>query len=71
MTILEERILYTVQRLPQSLQEELLDFAQFLLTKAMRLEREEWMAFSLEQAMRGMEEETSIYTMADLKVVFE
>ena len=70
-----ERIQQFVQRLPLSLQAEVLDFVEFLL---MRVEREseegdeaQWSNLSLAFALRGMEhEDTPAYTTADLKVVF-
>jgi len=67
---LEERIYQYVQALPVALQEELLDFIQYLLVKKERQEKEEWSSLSLSLAMRGMEEEEPQYTLADLKVVF-
>lgn len=66
-----DRIHQFVQRLPEPLQTEVLDFARFLLY---RLEREsteagrdDWAALSLSMAMRGMEDEDSLYTTDDLK----
>lgn len=75
MTTLENIHQYA-QMLPDSLQQEVLDFVRFLLFKR---EQEilpeqddiEWTNFSLTSAMRGMEDEdTSIYTTADLKELF-
>jgi Protein of unknown function (DUF2281) len=60
-----------VKKLPDSLQEELLDFIRYLLIKAERQEAREWSSQSLSSAMHGMEDEDSLYTLADLKVVFE
>jgi len=68
---LDERIYQSIQALPKSFQKELLDFAQYLLMKAERLESQEWSAVSLSSAMRGMEEEETLYALSDLKVVFE
>jgi hypothetical protein len=65
------------QMLPDSLQQEVLDFVRFLLFKReqeMTPEQEEieWSNFSLASAMRGMEDEDSpIYTIDDLKEVFK
>lgn len=73
--VVAERIQQYVQKLPASLQVEVLDFVEHLLSK---LERETtrsgelaWSNLSLTLAMRDMEDEdTPTYTTADLKVVF-
>lgn len=71
-----ESIQHHVQMLPDTLQQEVLDFVKFLLFKH---EQEatpaqddlEWSNFSLASAMRGMEDEdTPVYTADDLKEVF-
>jgi hypothetical protein len=71
---ISERIQRVVERLPAPLQIEALDFIEYLLAKAEReamQERKDWSDLSLNLAMRGMEdEETPLYTMSDLKVVF-
>ncbi len=64
-----------VQRLPEPLQVEVLDFVEYLLSKAKEVEDEEdgraWSALSLSLAMRGMEdEETPEYTLDDLQEAF-
>ena len=65
-----DRLQERIKLLPPSLQEEVLDFVEYLLAKTER-EREEWMSFSLQSAMRGMEdEEIPEYSLEDLKVVF-
>ena len=64
---LDERIYQSVQKLPDAFREELLDFIEYLLAKAERAEREEWAAFSLTSAMRGMEDEPALYTLDDVK----
>jgi len=73
---LAENIQHYVQMLPDSLQQEVLDFVRFLLFKR---EQEtvpegngvEWSNLSLELAMRGMEDEdTPFYTLEDLREVF-
>ncbi len=68
-----EKIQEYIQKLPQPLQAEVLDFAEYLLSKVERESEEEtnWSALSLASAMRGMEDEGSpAYTVADLKAVF-
>lgn len=74
MTI-TEKIQAGVQKLPTAYQAEVLDFVEYLLTKATRgaPEPEEslWSDLSLTFAMRGIEDEDSPqYTKADLKVIF-
>lgn len=70
-----EQIQESLQRLPAVFQAEVLDFVEYLLAKAEReaIQQEEqaWSSISLATAMRGMEdEETPLYTISDLKVVF-
>jgi hypothetical protein len=67
--VLSEKIQEYIQKLPPSFQEELFDYLEFLLAKAER-EDKEWSRLSLESAMRGMEDEPAIYTVADLKVKY-
>lgn len=67
--VLSEKIQEYIQKLPPSFQEELFDYLEFLLAKAER-EDKEWSRFSLASAMRGMEDEPEIYTVADLKVKY-
>ncbi len=69
-----EAILQHLKSLPDSAQQEVLDFVQFLGTKRKKLvEREEslvWSDFSLTSAMRGMEDEETPYSLADIKESF-
>jgi hypothetical protein len=67
---LYERIYQYAQKLPCSLQEELLDFIQYLLMKAEQKERQEWLSLSLASAIRDMEDEPALYSLADIKVRF-
>jgi hypothetical protein len=67
---LDEKVFQYVQRLPRSLQEELLNFIQYLLVKAEQQEKQEWGVLSLSSAMRDMEDEPALYSMADIKVRF-
>ncbi len=66
----DEKVFQYVQRLPWSLQEELLNFIQYLLVKAEQQEKREWGLLSLSSAMRDMEDEPALYSMADIKVRF-
>jgi hypothetical protein len=69
--VVEERIQQHIQRLPVSLQAEVLDFVEYLVAKAERQEKAEWSTLSVAFAMRGMEDETeAVYTTVDLKDVF-
>ena len=68
---LDEKIYQYVQKLPQSLQEELLDYAEYLLMKAEQQERQDWTSLSLSSAMRDMEDEAVLYSIADLRESFE
>lgn len=68
---LDQQINQQIKKLPDSFQEELLEFIRYLLMKAERQEAREWSSFSLSSAMSGMEDEEPLYTLADLKVIFE
>ena len=66
-----EKIHQSVQRLPANVQAEVLDFIEYLLAKTERQEERDWSDLSLASAMRGMEEEeTPLYTSADLRIIF-
>jgi len=69
-----EAILQHLKTLPNSAQREVLDFVQFLESRRKELpEREEdlvWSDFSLTSAMRGMENEETLYSLADIKESF-
>lgn len=67
---LDEKIQQYVQKLPLYLQEELFDFVQFLLMKAEQQENQEWSSLSLSSAMSDMQDETDLYSLSDLRVVF-
>ena len=67
---LDEKIHEYVQKLPRSFQEELLDFAEYLLMKAEQQEKQEWASLSLSSAMRDLEDETVSYSLSDLRVTF-
>jgi hypothetical protein len=73
--IITERIHQYVQKLPESLQAEVLDFVEYLLLKVERETGQQdellWSHLSLSLAMRGMEDEdTPNYTTADMKEIF-
>ena len=73
--LVSRKIHENVQKLPMPFQTEVLDFVEYLLMKSEREVAKEkdlnWSDFSLGAAMRGMEDEdTPIYTVDDLKVVF-
>jgi len=73
--LVTEKIHQCVQLLTESLQVEVLDFIEYLLSKAEReaakQDELDWPGLSLQFAMRGMEDEDApMYTTSDLKVVF-
>lgn len=70
-----QRIHEAVRKLPESLQTEVLDFVEFLLTRVERnsahQEEVDWSDFSLAEAMRGMEDEDDpTFSSGDMKVTF-
>jgi hypothetical protein len=70
-----EKILKHIQKLPEPLQAEVLDFVKYLeskLKKSKKIESMEtdWSELSLSFAMRDMEEEYSAYSFSDLKERF-
>ncbi|MBF0274427.1 MAG: DUF2281 domain-containing protein [Nitrospinae bacterium] len=73
MTIPEE-IYHQVQHMPETLQAEVLDFVEYLEFKKIKPlngEKEiDWSAFSLVNAMQGMEDEDTLYSIDDLKERF-
>jgi len=64
---LEEKIIEQVHKLPEYKKAEVLDFVEYLRSKS---EDKDWSALSLSSAMRGMEDEKSSYSLADLKESF-
>ncbi len=66
-----EKILQHIQGLPESLQAEVLDFIEYLESKKIVTKNDEenrdWSILSLSSALRGMENESSLYTVSDLK----
>ena len=67
---LDEKIHQYVQKLPQSFQEELLDYVEYLVMKAEQQEKHDWASFSLSSALRDMEDESALYDDSDVKVAF-
>jgi hypothetical protein len=66
-----ERILEEVKSMPELDQTEVLDFVEYLKSKKERKEEDsEWSRFSLDSAMRGIEEEPSPYGIQDIKERF-
>ena len=61
-----EKISHEVQALPEAIQQEVLDFVEFLKARRSHAEDEAWSTFSLTQAMRGLEDEPDLYSAADL-----
>jgi hypothetical protein len=72
--ILAKEIVERVQRLPEPLQAEVLDFVDFLLAKTSgefgKEEDRRWMGFCLQSALSGMEDEPELYADKDLKERF-
>ncbi len=66
-----ERIIEELKSIPESAQSEVLDFVEYLKSKKSRKEEDsEWPRFSLDSAMRGIEEEPSPYDIKDIKEIF-
>jgi Protein of unknown function (DUF2281) len=63
-----ERIIEELKSIPESAQAEVLDFVEYLKSKQRQKEEDsEWLQFSLNSAMRGIEEEPSPYGIKDIK----
>jgi hypothetical protein len=69
-----DAIMRSLEPLPESAKQEVLDFVEFITARRGRVETGEenatWSEFSLTSAMRGMEDEDSPYSLADLKESF-
>ena len=61
---LGEKIIRYIQELPESKKAEVLDFVEYLRN---RTEERNWSEFSLSSAMKGMENDDSIYSLKGLK----
>lgn len=72
---LAQKIAEHLKNLPESAQAEVLDFVEFLETKAQGTERpaedRDWQDLSLAQALRAMEDEESPYDLGDLRERFQ
>jgi hypothetical protein len=66
MTVTEQ-IIERVKALPEVVQAEVLDFVEFLEAKVDSNNTVAWSSFSLSQAMRGMESESTQYSLNDVK----
>lgn len=72
--LVSKKIEKYVQKLPEPLQIEVLDYIEFLLSKAKQEKDEDadWSNLSLAMMMRGMENEPTLeYNSDDLMVVFK
>jgi len=67
-----EAIIERIKSLPDPMQQQVLDFVEFLESRRSGCDTSdtEWNRFSLASAMRGMEDEESPYTLDDLKESF-
>ena len=63
-----EQISQEIKALPEAVQREVLDFVAYLKAREPRGDDDNWMRFSIRQAMRGLEDEPDIYSPADAKV---
>jgi hypothetical protein len=62
-----EKIALEVKKLASDSQAEVLDFVQFLKSREKLKDERKFKDFSLDQAMRGMEEEQSLYDVNDIR----
>ena len=69
---LPEKIIQHLQKLPESVQAEVLDFVEYLESKVGRdlQDERDLSTLSLTHAMSGMEDEQMSYSANDLKEVF-
>jgi len=67
-------IIQHLESLPDTAQQEVLHFVEFLESRQkcfpLREENTAWSDFSLSSAMRGMEDEETPYTLADIEESF-
>jgi hypothetical protein len=67
---LADKIIKKIKSLPEDKQAEVFDFVNFLEIKIKEEENISWNKFSLESAMRGINDEETLYTVSDLKETF-
>jgi Protein of unknown function (DUF2281) len=63
----EEKIIEQLHKLPEDKKAEVLDFVKYLRSKT---EEKDWSELSMSSSMRGMENEDTPYSLADLKESF-
>ena len=63
----EEKIIRQIHELPDSKKAEVLDFVEYLKAKT---DEKDWAGFSLSSAMRGIEDEDSLYSLHDIRESF-
>ena len=66
MTVTEQ-IIERIKALPEAVQAEILDFVEFLEAKTETNNKFTWSGFSLSQAMRDVESESTLYSLDDVK----
>ena len=64
---LTAKIIEMIQSLPEEKKLEVLKFIEHISQKEEEKELKQWNKFSLNSAMRGLEEEETVYTVEDLK----
>jgi hypothetical protein len=69
----KDLILAKLSKLSKEKQEQVINFIDFLSSKSIDMELHnedlDWSKFSLSQAMMGMEDEVSLYSLDDLKEI--
>ena len=68
---ISQKLLQSIEALPESKQQEIFDFVEYLRQKAEREENGVWSDLSIESAMQGMETEDSPYLEADIKEYYQ
>jgi len=65
--VFADKLIEKIKSLPEEKQVEVLDFVDFLQGKFEEEERREWSSFSLDSAMREIEDDNTLYSLEDLK----
>lgn len=68
---LDQKIYQHVRNLPRPMQEDLLDYVEFLVMKAEQHEQKDWESLSLSSAMRDMQDEPISYRISDMREKFD